>query len=90
MMGRYLVFCADHYYPCGGVRDLVAITDNYDEAKKWIEKCREHFSFGQILDLETGKIEEYKFEDLTGEPIDEKHTLDVNEIISENRELYFK
>ena len=49
-MKRYLLFCYDHYYPCGPEGDCV---DSYDTIQECIAAWTEDGSdFCNILDLE--------------------------------------
>lgn len=57
MSGRYLLFAGEHYYPCGGVRDLVGDFDDLEEAKRRGTKVHDYVDMWRddwvsILDTE--------------------------------------
>ena len=90
MKGRYFVFCMEHYYPSGGVQDLFAVADSREEAERWVEKCKEKYGLAQVLDLETGRVENYEFRYPFRDPLPEPKVkvTDIDEIIAWNREAF--
>jgi len=55
-MKRFLLFEGYHYYPQGGWGDFVKDFDTFEEAKQNINTTNDLWN--QIVDLETGEIEE--------------------------------
>lgn len=53
-MKRYLIFAGRHYYPSGGIDDLIADCDTIEDCKKaWNDKIMEYYTEGY------GPLEEY-------------------------------
>ena len=50
---RYLVFAGDHYYPEGGITDLIMETDDLEKAKK--EAHKHSNEWAHIWDIVTRK-----------------------------------
>lgn len=57
-MPKYLLFCFDYYYPCGGLSDYVGEFDSIESAKKEIETNRKDYNFYQIVDHATMLVED--------------------------------
>ncbi len=43
-MKRYLVFAGNHYHPYGGARDFINAFDDFEEAQKCMNMCKEKIS----------------------------------------------
>ena len=63
MAVRFFVFGGDHYYPSGGVEDLIGSADTMEAACKIVEKFRDkkrkekyHDAWWHIADAETLKM----------------------------------
>lgn len=54
MNKRFLVFAYDMYYPVGGMRDLCASYNTFEEAKASVQKELQHKEYVQIYDRVEG------------------------------------
>jgi hypothetical protein len=54
-MKRYLVFCGDNYYPCGGWHDFQKGFDTVGEAKDYL-LFLSNYDWFQIVDAETMNV----------------------------------
>jgi hypothetical protein len=62
-MKRYLLFCYEYYYPCGGMNDCVFTSDSIEECTNYLKKSK--FSFYHVYDTLKGKYVNLNIEGIT-------------------------
>jgi len=53
---RFLVFGYDHYYPAGGMEDVQATFETFDEAFDYVENSEDRYNEYEIFDTMTLKV----------------------------------
>jgi len=55
-MKKYVIFAYYHFYPCGGLDDIVTSVDTRSEALTWLKENATHHDYKKVVDRDTWEI----------------------------------
>ena len=55
-MKKYVIFAYYHFYPTGGLGDIVTSVDTRSEALTWLGEKANHYDYKVVVDRDTWEV----------------------------------